>query len=50
MKDLENYERETNEEKRKELKDRIKEILIKIKIPNFPSNLNLIDCPLLKLI
>ena len=45
LKDLENYERETNEEKRKELKDRIKEILIKIKIPNFPSDLRLIDCP-----
>ena len=45
LKDLQDYERETDEEKRKELKDRIKEIIIKIKIPNFASDLRLIDCP-----
>ena len=45
LKDLEKYEQETDEEKRKEINDRIKDIIIKIKIPNFPFDLRLIDCP-----
>ena len=45
LNDLENWEKETDEAKKKELEEKIPEIVVKIKIPNFHRDLRLIDSP-----
>ena len=45
LKDLQYYEQETDDHKKKELEGNIPEIVIKIKIPNFHPEFRLIDFP-----